>query len=103
LGSHLDDLEAVVHELFLWGLNDGNDFRLDGIPHMGKGAAGSNQAVSPEMVQVWIDGELIVRSPISEMKTCGDGKVGLQLVSSIGVDEGILSRRGQVEPRDLPC
>jgi len=60
----------------LWRLNDGKNFRLDSIPDVGKGIAGCGETV-PEMIQVGVDGEFVVRGPISEMKTAGDGKVGL--------------------------
>lgn len=98
-GCHLDDLKDIVDEFLLRRLDNGKNFGFDGIPDIGKGSARRSKTIT-EMIQVWINREIIVRRAISKMKTGRNGKVGLYQQRRI---KDIPSMQERVEPRVLPC
>jgi hypothetical protein len=75
---HLDNLKDIIDEFLLRSLNDGEDFRFDGFPDIRERSARGGETVT-EVIQVGINGEVVVRCPISEMKTSRDCKISLKL------------------------
>jgi hypothetical protein len=73
---HLDDLKDIVDEFLLRKLDDGKDFRFNCIPHIWERCTRRSKTIA-KVVQVGIDGKIIVGCTVSEMKTRGNCKVRL--------------------------